>query len=158
MNVAAALPAQFTCSKAMWWKEIVLLIALLCAPFGDGATQFDLSFTRSTNKVVVTDYYYLLEYAVIKGTQERWKSHRRVVNQITITVQMIAKFNQSHWERVRVGLWKRHAQSADLFCQVAVMKLNSPLRLMSEIIRSLASPVKVSGEQGDDCVWHQVAL
>lgn len=104
MNAAAALLAQFTCSKAMWWKEIVLLIALLCAPFGDGATQFDLSFIHSTNKVIVTDYYYLLEYAVIRGKQERRKSHRRKLYQITITVQMITKFNQYRWERVRVGL------------------------------------------------------
>lgn len=51
----------------MWWKEIVLLIALLCAPFGDGATQFDLSFVHSTNKVIVTDYYYMLEYSVVRG-------------------------------------------------------------------------------------------
>lgn len=51
----------------MWWKKIALLIALLCAPFGDGATQFDLSFVHSTSKVIVTDYYYMLEYSVVRG-------------------------------------------------------------------------------------------
>lgn len=52
--------------EAMWMKVIVLAV-LCCASFSDGATQFNLNFVHSTNKVIVTDYYYMLEYSVVRG-------------------------------------------------------------------------------------------
>ena len=58
-------------------KVIVLMALLAAAALCDGATQFELSFTRSTNKVVVTDYYYMLEYSIIRGEEEErreWRS------------------------------------------------------------------------------------
>lgn len=47
-----------------------MLIALFCAPLSHAATQFDLNFVHSTNKVIVTDYYYMLEYSIVRGTQK----------------------------------------------------------------------------------------
>lgn len=149
----------------MWWKEIVLLIALLCAPFSDGATQFELKFLHSTNKVIVTDYYYMLEYSVIKGTQRDTMriAMEKVYNHITLNVQMIAKFNQSLWEPVQVDLSRRNAHRKDSFYQVVVTISNLPLKLMNRIIRNLASVERISGEVkvGDivvDIKWHLSGL
>ena len=49
------------------WKRTIALIVLLCASFSDGATQFNLNFVHSTNKVIITDYYYMLEYSIVRG-------------------------------------------------------------------------------------------
>lgn len=43
-----------------------MLIGLFCAV--DGVTQFGLNFVHSTNKVIVTDYYYMLEYSIVRGS------------------------------------------------------------------------------------------
>lgn len=47
--------------------KVIILIVFFCASFSDGATQFNLNFVYSTNKVVVTDFYYMLEYSIIRG-------------------------------------------------------------------------------------------
>jgi len=48
-------------------QTIVLIIALVYSV--NGATQFVLQFAHSANKVIVTDYYYMLEYSIVKGEQ-----------------------------------------------------------------------------------------
>ena len=49
-------------------KALIGLIVLVCATcLSDAATQFELSFVQSTNKVIVTDYYYMLEYSIVRG-------------------------------------------------------------------------------------------
>jgi hypothetical protein len=45
---------------------LVLIFALFIA-FGDCAIFFVLNFKESTNKVVVGDYFYKLEYSVYKS-------------------------------------------------------------------------------------------
>lgn len=89
----------------MWWKAIVV-IALFCAPFSDGSTQFSLNFVHSTNRILVTDYYYMLEYSIVRGRQTRKSANIEVkdFNQISINVQMITKFNQSHSAPDQVAL------------------------------------------------------
>lgn len=49
-------------------KAVIWLIVTVFAGVSESATQFELIFPQSTNKVVVTDYYYLLEYSVIRGS------------------------------------------------------------------------------------------
>lgn len=49
-------------------KAVIWLIVTVLAGISESATQFELIFSQSTNKVVVTDYYYLLEYSVVRGS------------------------------------------------------------------------------------------
>lgn len=47
--------------------KVILLLVIFRVAFIDGETQFELSFLQSSNKVVVTDFYYMLEYSVFRG-------------------------------------------------------------------------------------------
>jgi hypothetical protein len=51
----------------MYGRVIVLMVTFCCVSLSDAATQFDLNFTQSTNKVIVKDFYFMLEYAIVKG-------------------------------------------------------------------------------------------
>lgn len=48
-------------------REAVGLLLLVCASYSSAARQFELNFAHSTNKIVVTDFYYELEYAIFRG-------------------------------------------------------------------------------------------
>lgn len=50
---------------AMDWKSGLLVI--FCISAGSCANLFTLSFKHSTNKVVVGDFYYKLEYSVYRS-------------------------------------------------------------------------------------------
>ncbi|CRL02784.1 CLUMA_CG015748, isoform A [Clunio marinus] len=54
----------------MWNNFIVLTVLFYTLRFIDGKTQFELNFERSTNRIVITDYYYKLEYSVIRDDRE----------------------------------------------------------------------------------------
>jgi hypothetical protein len=84
-------------------KVLVLMALLAAASLSDGAAQFELSFTRSTNKVVVTDYYFMLEYSIYRGEEERANLASPTRN-FFIKLQMIGEFNQRRWERDREAL------------------------------------------------------
>lgn len=50
---------------------ILLIISFFSHPSNvDGSKQFVLNFQQSTNKVIVTDLYYGLEYSIWRGTQQ----------------------------------------------------------------------------------------
>ena len=48
-------------------KVITLTLLLWIVGLSNGANVFDLNFVQSTVKVVVTDYFYMLDYAIIRG-------------------------------------------------------------------------------------------
>jgi hypothetical protein len=58
------------------WKKVIVLMVTFCASFSDGATQFDLNFAQSTNRVIVKDFYYALEYTVVRGRDAHRKKGR----------------------------------------------------------------------------------
>lgn len=59
------------------WKKAIVLIVTFCASLCDGATRFDLNFVQSTNKVIVTDFYYMLEYSIVRGRHTEKETHER---------------------------------------------------------------------------------
>lgn len=61
----------------MWWKVIVLIVTFCCVSFSDAATQFELNFVQSTNKVIVKDFYYMLEYSIVRGIDSLTETHGR---------------------------------------------------------------------------------
>lgn len=51
----------------MYRKVITLTLLLWIVELSSGANVFDLNFVQSTVKVAVTDYFYMLDYAIIRG-------------------------------------------------------------------------------------------
>lgn len=84
------------------WRAAIVSTVLLCATFCDGATQFTLNFIQSTNKVIVTDFYYMLEYSIVRGREQRGKIN--IGSKFIIKLQMIGKSNQSRWAQGREDL------------------------------------------------------
>ena len=66
----------------MWKFFNIVILTVYCFTFSNGAVQFSLNFARSTNKVVVVDRYYMLEYSIYRGVYfylSRIKTYRRQV-------------------------------------------------------------------------------
>lgn len=135
------------------WTKVIVAGVLILASFSDCATQFNLNFVHSSNKVVVTDFYFMLEYSVHKGSEsscvESSEEQRRTGvsdGKFLIKFQMIEKSNQLRWALDLEDSWSRETHREGSFYLGEVMKLNLQLRLMSEIIRNLASAAKTSGK------------
>ncbi|KAL7045594.1 hypothetical protein ACKWTF_002268 [Chironomus riparius] len=50
----------------MWIFFNIVILTVYCFTFSHGVVQFSLNFARSTNKVVVIDHYYMLEYSIYR--------------------------------------------------------------------------------------------
>lgn len=71
------------------WKG-TLVIALLIA-FGDCAKLFELKFSESTNKVVVADYFYKLEYSVYKSELKEVRNLSKSARKRTLIKNSVIK-------------------------------------------------------------------
>lgn len=85
-------------------RQQVSVLIVFCFVFSsNGAAQFYLNFQQSTNKVIVTDFYYKLEYSIVRGKEEKEQS-QNIWRKFVIKLQMIRKFNQYLLELDWVGI------------------------------------------------------
>lgn len=127
---------------------ILLIISFFSHPANvDGSKQFVLNFQQSTNKVIVTDLYYGLEYSIWRGTQQanelvrvsllskkfflilsclfllRIKKHHNSLS-LGVFIQMAKKFNQCLWALAQVDSLDHVQPPVVSYSLVVVMKLN----------------------------------